>query len=504
MLKNKLVLSKAYVWQKLCFLICGVFLFAISLEIGLRLAGRIFLSVQEYRNSVSLKQKSICRIMCIGESTTFWGGRTSYPSQLEEILNSSGLGKNFSVINKGVPGGNTIAIVANLEDNLDKYKPDIIVAMMGINDTENYVFFEDSVSSGSGFFLKNLRIYKLIKLLCFHISAKTNSARSLKERVNKKMSSGDFNWDEKQSMKSFKLNPQYSDDYTQLGKIYRGKEDYLEAENAFKKAIDSDQRNENAYYALGWFYNDIGNYLKAEEIFNKAIGINPENDWPYVEMGEFYRVRLNYVKSEELFKKAITLNSANEWAYIRLGLLYIDQNKYAQAGEWFSQAIVQAVEKEGEDKGLFFRQTTKKPIECNSQRGRLYAEIAMLNGEIGNHEIAMQYYKKSEELRLKCYNPVTLQNYRELKKISDKRMIKLICVQYPMRSVEPLKKIFEGLEGVIFVDNENTFKSALRKSSYREYFTDIFGGDFGHCTEKGNRLLAENIAQVVLKKCFKK
>jgi hypothetical protein len=99
---------------------------------------------------------------------------------------------------------------------------------------------------------------------------------------------------------------------------------------------------------------------------------------------------------------------------------------------------------------------------------------------------------------------MTWHNYQELKRILDKRGIKLVCLQYPVRSIEPLKKIFEDEKGVIFVDNERIFKDALKKTSYKEYFTDMFGGDFGHCTRKGNRLLAENIANVILKEPFGK
>jgi ABC-type antimicrobial peptide transport system permease subunit len=73
-----------------------------------------------------------------------------------------------------------------------------------------------------------------------------------------------------------------------------------------------------------------------------------------------------------------------------------------------------------------------------------------------------------------------------------------------MCSIEPLKKIFEGEEGISFVDNEEVFKSAVLRDGYCKYFIDIFGGDFGHCTDKGNRLLAENIANVILKEVFHK
>lgn len=74
-----------------------------------------------------------------------------------------------------------------------------------------------------------------------------------------------------------------------------------------------------------------------------------------------------------------------------------------------------------------------------------------------------------------------------------------------MRSISPLRKIFENDEkGVIFVDNELIFKEAINKYGTRAYFKDMFGGDFGHCTDKGNRLLAENIANTILREVFGK
>jgi hypothetical protein len=71
-----------------------------------------------------------------------------------------------------------------------------------------------------------------------------------------------------------------------------------------------------------------------------------------------------------------------------------------------------------------------------------------------------------------------------------------------MRNVEPLKRIFGRDKSVIFVDNERVFEEALKKGRYKEYFVDMFGGDFGHCTYKGNELLAQNIAGVILGEVF--
>jgi hypothetical protein len=73
-----------------------------------------------------------------------------------------------------------------------------------------------------------------------------------------------------------------------------------------------------------------------------------------------------------------------------------------------------------------------------------------------------------------------------------------------MCTIAPLKKIFEGQEGIIFVDNEKVFKEALKNAKYEDYFRDMFGGNFGHCTPKGNKLLAENIANTILKEVLGK
>ena len=34
---------------------------------------------------------------------------------------------------------------------------------------------------------------------------------------------------------------------------------------------------------------------------------------------------------------------------------------------------------------------------------------------------------------------------------------------------------------------------------YSKYFSDTFANDFGHCTREGNRLIAENLADTILK-----
>jgi len=68
-----------------------------------------------------------------------------------------------------------------------------------------------------------------------------------------------------------------------------------------------------------------------------------------------------------------------------------------------------------------------------------------------------------------------------------------------MRSVTPLREILEPLGETLLVNNEKIFRAAVAQKSYDYYFSDRFAGDFGHCTPEGNRLLAQNIAETILK-----
>jgi Tfp pilus assembly protein PilF len=281
--------------------------------------------------------------------------------------------------------------------------------------------------------------------------------------------------------KAIELDPRNYNAYLYLGSCYIDQKKFISAGEIFKKAIELDPINAEGYIGLGWCYTDQGKFDQAEGLLKKAIELNPQNDNAYLRLGWFYMTQERFVQAEDPFKKTIELNPKNDNAYLGLALSYMNQ------GKLFSQA----------------EKLLKKNIQLKPTKNDIaYGGLATLYKEMGKYNLAKEYYKKANKLRLEYYNPITRSNYQELKEILDKRGIKLVCVQYPVRSVEPLKKIFEDHAGVIFVDNERIFKEAIKKEGYKEYFTDMFGGDFGHCTRKGNRLLAENIANVILKEYF--
>jgi len=480
--KNSRRQVKVSNWQKTYLILFGIAVFIVALELGLRLGGFTLSSLQEHRNLQSIKQKGAFRIMCLGESTTALGGINSWPAQIGDILNQSRIGVKFSVINKGIVGTNTGFLVSQLKSNLDKYQPDLVVTTMGINDYGPRMLYEAAPNSKITSFLKSFKVYKLIRLIWMHIKAKAEGLGFKADYTEE----DNLISQEDTFKKAIELNPKNDQAYAGLGRLYRGQGKFPEAEQVLKKAIELNPKNDQAYILLGWLYNGQRKSPEAEQVFKKAIELNPKNDDAYLDLGRFYRNRGKFTQAEDSFKKTIELNPQNYLAYIDLGWICLKQGKISQA------------------EGLF-----KKAIELNPENylvDRVYGAMSVLyEEEIGKLELAKEYINKANRLRLGYYNPVTVNNYHKLKEILDKKKIRLVCAQYPMRSVEPLKKIFEGQqEGIIFVDNELIFKDAVKIEGCWAYFIDMFGGDFGHCTPKGNQLLAENIANTIIKEVFHK
>ncbi len=421
--------------EKVTLILLGLIFCLIIIEIGLHLGGFIFLSLQEVRNVRSMHQKNTFRILCLGESTTALGGKYAYPEQLEKILRKSDLGIKISVINKGIPAGNTAYILKNLEGNLDRYRPQLVLAMMGINDSDKINFKKQKHSPGDSFnmtyiFLKELRLYRLAKFIISGIRIKRKEARLLKE----------------------------------LKKAHPDKEKFTQVRVILQR---SDELNLLPHYS---------NLEIIRSLFDKDSLSEAES---LLKLRE--NVVLGKIEDTQIFKKVLNLTPQDVIAWIELARIYIEDGEFAKAEGLLNNAI-----------------------ELNEKEYRLYLVLAECYEKMGKYEKANECYERADKLRYDWYFTTTRYNLKELKKILDKRGIKLACVQYPMRSIEPLKEIFKGKESIIFIDNEEIFKRAVRREGYKEYFINRFAGDFGHCTPKGNKLLAENIANTIIKEYFSK
>ena len=117
-----------------------------------------------------------------------------------------------------------------------------------------------------------------------------------------------------------------------------------------------------------------------------------------------------------------------------------------------------------------------------------------LNSEIDeNSEMAVEIRNALSD----HYSFHTISNLNSMVAISKKSGARLIFVQYALTKVDSLRSVIG--HDVLVISNYSVFQSALDKYGYDVLFHDKSGGNFGHATNFGNRILAENVATQLLR-----
>lgn len=534
--------------QKVALVAFGLFLGIILVETGLRIGGLIFIHLQEKANLASLRKKTDYVILCLGESTTALGGDDSYPRQLERILNERDIGARFSVINKGIAATNTSAIASLLGDNLDRYQPDMVLTMIGINDGGGRRALQDTSPDPTLRFLRNLRVYKLATLLYDHTALTIRAAGLACTRgKNTEVPDGELSaesplpYPELKSRLEARLesNPDNLRFILDLGVLLMDNGEIVAAERYFRRAealspgvieeyrdnlmwqyFDQGQHQDcirigeellasgetnlpprRGSYCLARAYLRTGKPAEAERTCRLIIKNHPQSGPAWGYLGDVLRARRGWEEAETAYRKAVELEPLNI-SFTHLMEEYLRRKEFEKA-EDLGRAIL--ARRPDDDRLL-------------GALGHLYQ--VWYEHELGGHtaengpdtpppeaiqkrlETADHYYREAAARQVREYKGMTIHNYRKIADALRERGVALVCVQYPMRSVEPLQKILSGREGLVFVDNSDLFREAVKRKGFQHYFADCFGGDFGHCTPEGNRLLAENIADSILNSHF--
>ncbi len=456
------------------FVISGVLVSLVLLEAVLRLGCCAISFLQERRNRQAMERGGVYKIMCVGESSTAIGGENSYPSQLEALLNRSGSGPCFRVINKGVSTVDSTYIVRHLEENVEKYKPDMVIAMMGINDRQ-IKYYEGIQDTGSVLFRRSAA-YRFLRFVAADIRGKLK-ARPVPEEAVSPAPGADSGGQPAAEARTGEAGPgeRGEEEYIRLGRSCREKGQYPGAEEAFRKALAVNPANPSTYVELGWTYTQDKKYLEAKDSFVAALKVDPSDKGALLGYGLFCSSRTAYRSAEETFKRLIEADPYDEKGYVELSWVYMRTGRYSLSEE-----------------------VLRKYMSLAPGNVKVYAALSTLYREAGRPDLAEALTGKTDPARASSYSALTIYNYRKMKEILDKKGIKLACMGYPVRSVGTLKAVFGGSPGVLIIDNENVFKEALKRGRYRDYFLDMFGGDFGHCRRKGNALIAGNAADSVI------
>jgi len=572
-------------WGRLLLVLLGLVLGAVLIELGMRAAGLVAVRLQERENRESLAGRESFVILCLGESTTALGGEDSYPRQLEKILDRELEGRRVAVVNKGVPGTNTAMILAELEENLDRYRPDLVVAMMGINDGRGDVFCPVP-GEESGFF-SDLRIVKLGRWLrcrmfgappagpgnpaggrrprnwekyaarCARMGRSAEAAAAyarvletnpgdpgiLAERGAALAAAGD----RAGAARSFRAAAARASDPVSV--LLRAAEAADKsgypgaAERLLDRALASAPDSAPAWFQKDFFLIGRGRWREAAEVRERGVELDPAGGYDHLlaaadELGlrrlyglkraaleraaaldpgrpdaflvlaEGLRRNRDLGGAEELVGRALAVDPACPRAWKEMGRIRQLQGKPEEAlrcyrtafeADPFSSlhAYVFALLARGSgDEAVAVLEEVRRRYPANPAVLRL---LAACHTALGDEEEARACSSLALESRSGGLNAAMVRNYRRLREIVRGRGIPLICMQYPMRPLSRLEAAVGGAApGVVFVDNEASFREGMARHGFEYYFWDQFGGNFGHATAEGNRMLAENAARAIL------
>ncbi|MCA9400824.1 MAG: tetratricopeptide repeat protein [Candidatus Omnitrophica bacterium] len=470
-------MKKLTLLQRVNAFIIGIFLTVLFLELILQFSGMVFFGIQSFRNRPDDHHSKTVKILCVGESTTALGGNSAYPHQLETILNKRSPQHQYHVINKGIPGITTPAIVYDLPRYIRKYHPDYIIAMMGIND-QQYGLGQNMQPSRAEFLFtkepyKYFKTLKLIYLSYEHLKA--HIEHGSKKRGEYFLNHGRHAEAIKVFQKYTHNNPKDVEGYLLLAKVYRWEGMFDQAIAILNEALEQFPEHITVLTELAHLWIETNTFSKAEYYLNTAAKNNPKNPKLLYTSGLLFKKQGQLDKAETSLQEAIAVGYNAYDALFHLGEVYLNQQKFTQARD----ALMKAVALE--------------PDNDQAYNAALYA-FQGLNDQTGFRNMQA----KREQVLLNRNNPVTRQSFQKLHALARQNGIPLVIVQYPMLPVEPLKRMFLEPNHVLFVDNQEVFKNAVQTEGFNAVFTDNFAGTFGHCTPRGNRILAENIAELIV------
>jgi hypothetical protein len=397
--------------KKTALIFTGILIGFIILEISLQIAAFSLTLIKKHTyKKINLYDN--VTVLCLGESTT----ANQWPTILQSILEKKGKHKKFKIIDEGKIGTNTFFILEDIDSYLEKYKPDCVVLMIGINDR------------GIGYKKSKFKSVNLLQLIYSHVKNK------------------------------------YFYNYND--------ESFFILQDLAIRGANENKFNESEYI-LNFLMNKSDNYSENTAMILMCLYLAKSD-------------------KESLDKLKILINNYNgEITYRILHQLELFFLKQKDSDKKFKNWLLKhknSLVADDIGTALILKKYDCSFLLNDIRKKRRYTDDILIKNKILNEEKILKY-KKNNYIGIlnKIYN------YNEKTKI--------IAMQYPTLSVETLKKDLTRLkyyDKLIFIDNEKNFNKALKIYKTEDIFSDMFAGSFGHCTELGNTLIAENVAETIL------
>jgi hypothetical protein len=432
-------------------LFSGITVFILIIVIELSLSSYFLITSSNKIQKVSTKKKSEeTRVMILGESTSspefYFHKLKAWPEVLEEKMKNKGF--NIRFYNKSIPGQTTLNIIKNLSRDIEEVQPDYILAMIGVND--------DSLSlTRNHHFLSKFSIYKVFKWY-FQSAEEEKRKRICNLEISK-----DLIYLHSDEMKHIDYleelrNQLESSVYTKDGIL-----DLLNSE------VDPERRMHKFVYA-SWLYQ-FELYRREMAIQIGTVGLEkyPKSLSIMHTLHDAYFSKKDYKNCTRILNYMSKMNAIrkNEWHWFKClngdSEITPETKKYLYCSN--------------------YEISNQSPYSLTKKRFRLIQKLAKDH----NIKLGMISYPMSNHVAL-------------LEAFSDNNNY----YDYPS-SIIDFKGRFSGqavkIENIFFINGSDKFRKLASQNGRDKYFMDSFHYPIGHLTKEGNEVLANIVAEELIK-----
>ncbi|HOX22728.1 MAG TPA: tetratricopeptide repeat protein, partial [Elusimicrobiales bacterium] len=331
----------------------GLLAALVLLELGIRATGSAAKYLQNRSNANALAEQGTIRVLCIGDSMTF----NQYPPFLAQLLNHRH-DKRFNVIDCGFPRTTSSDTLAALKNQLDSYKPHMVIAMTGENDkTPGRILLGEDFAPRKSHWLESLRLYRLyhytVELLLKHKLQATppaltfrHTSKELPKSAQPELAQIGSTIADKNTATAEKLLKDFLSRYPEaaqarfwLGLAYMNSQRRREASEQFELALSQEPDNYKLLCALGELHAEAPDKTQAKSILEKATNLDPKEARAYLLLGEICLRSEELACAEDNLQKAVTLSPHDNQPLDSLGLAYIQSGQYKKAAETLNHSL---------------------------------------------------------------------------------------------------------------------------------------------------------------------
>lgn len=168
----------------------------------------------------------------------------------------------------------------------------------------------------------------------------------------------------------------------------------VQAQQAYKKALQYDAQFLEAYNNLALIYQELGDLDQAQKTLQKAIQINPQYEKAWNNLGIILLLQNRYAEAKEVFQKTLQINSQHAESYLNLGVIYRQEGELQKAAECYQKAL-----------------------QLNPERGEAHYNLAIIWEELNDLPQAIGHYRSFLYLAAKDYPGLAAEVTRHINRL---------------------------------------------------------------------------------------